>query len=123
MGERHTAASQARIFARALEDRASYKSRLWETLPGVAWRLSPELIDPRMKLQILFQGKSEHLSNKVQIPTMADFTIDGQVVLPAKGDRVTLRRLDSVDGAWLMCTGRRFDFNNDGEPVIYLGLQ
>lgn len=50
-----------------------------------------------MKLRILLQGKAQALADKVQIPTLADFTIDGQVVLPTKCDRVTLRRLCSAD--------------------------
>jgi len=74
-------------------------------------------------LRILFQGKAQALADKVQIPTLDNFTIDGQVVLPVKGDRVTLRRLDSAEGAWLHCTGRRFDFNDADGPVIYLGLE
>lgn len=67
------------------------------------------------------QCTAQGLSEKVVTPTLADFTIDGQVVLPTKGDRVTLRR-NSTEGAWLVCTGRRFDLNVDGEPVVYLGL-
>ncbi len=76
-----------------------------------------------MLLRVLFQGKAQSLAGNVQIPTLADFTSDGQVVQPTKGARVTLRRLDSAEGAWLQCTGRRFDLNEEGEPVIYLGLE
>lgn len=75
-----------------------------------------------MILRILFQAKAQALADKVQTPTLADFTINGQVVLPTKGDRVTLRRLDNAEGAWLHCTGRRFDLNDPDGPVIYLGL-
>jgi hypothetical protein len=74
-------------------------------------------------LRVLFQGQAKALADKVATPTLADFTMDGQVVLPTKGDRVTLRRLDSAEGAWLVCTGRRFDFTEEGAPVIYLGLE
>jgi len=74
-------------------------------------------------LRILLQGKSQSLADRVQTPTIADFTVDGQVVLPIKGDRVTLRRLDSAEGAWLRCTGRRFDLCDPDGPVIYLGLE
>lgn len=77
----------------------------------------------RSRVRILLQGKAQSLADKVKIPTLADFTIDGQVVLPTKGDRVTLRRVDSVEGARLRCAGRRFDFTEGGEPVIYLGLE
>jgi hypothetical protein len=73
-------------------------------------------------LRILYQGKAQALPGKVALPALADFTIDGQVVRPSKGDRVTLRRLDSAEGAWCVCTGRRFDFNEAGEPVLYIGL-
>jgi hypothetical protein len=75
-----------------------------------------------MILRVLFQGTAQGLAEKVVAPTLADFTVDGQLVLPTKGDRVTLRRLGSGEGAWLVCTGRRFDLNVDGEPVVYLGL-
>lgn len=77
-----------------------------------------------MILHVLFIGdKAQQLADKVKVPGIEQFRVEGTVVLPTKGDRVTLQRKDSVEGAWLMCAGRRFDFNTKGEPVVYLGLQ
>jgi hypothetical protein len=75
-------------------------------------------------LQVLFIGeKAQRLADKVEVPGIEDFRVEGELVLPVKGDRVTLRRTDSTEGAWLACAGRRFDFAADGEPVVYVGLQ
>jgi hypothetical protein len=75
-------------------------------------------------LHVIFIGdKAQQLADKVKVPGIEEFRVEGTVVLPTKGDRVTLKRTDCVEGAWLMCAGRRFDFNADGEPVVYLGLQ
>jgi hypothetical protein len=75
-------------------------------------------------LHVTFIGdKAQQLADKVKVPGIEQFRVEGTVVLPSNGDRVTLKRTDCVEGAWLMCAGRRFDFNADGEPVVYLGLQ
>jgi hypothetical protein len=75
-----------------------------------------------MVLHILFQGRARDIAGKLMCPSIDDFRVGGQLVLPVKGDRVTLRRVGSVEGVWLRCTGRRFDFNEEGEPILYLGL-
>jgi hypothetical protein len=74
-------------------------------------------------LHVLFIGaKAQQLADKVKVPSIEQFRVEGTVVLPTKDDRVTLQRKDSVEGAWLTCAGRRFDFNSAGEAVVYLGL-
>ena len=67
--------------------------------------------------------KAQALADMVEVTGIEAFRVEGTVVLPTKGDRVTLRRKDTVEGAWLMCAGRRFDFSAEGEPIVYLGLQ
>ena len=75
-----------------------------------------------MILQVLFIGaRAQALADNVNVPGIDEFRIDGTLVLPTKGDRVTLKRKDSVEGPWLTCAGRRFDFAGESETVFTLG--
>jgi hypothetical protein len=70
-----------------------------------------------------FIGRAAPFANSVQGLQVGDFQIDGQVVLPVKGDLVQLRVSGRGDAAWFNCAGRRFDFASSDGPVLRIDLE
>ena len=64
-------------------------------------------------------GACSELADQVMVPGIEDFRVEGTLVLPTKGDRVALLHKDTIEGAWLMCAGRRFNFNAEGVNRLF----
>jgi hypothetical protein len=70
-----------------------------------------------------FTGRAAPFANRVQGLQVGDFQIDGQVVLPVKGDLVQLHMSGSTEPVWFKCSGRRFDFALSDGPVLHVDLE
>jgi hypothetical protein len=76
-----------------------------------------------MHLHWNFTGRAAPISDRVQGLQIGDFQIDGQVVLPIKGDLVQMRVSDGTEPVWFKCSGRRFDFALADGPVLHVDLE
>jgi hypothetical protein len=74
-----------------------------------------------MNLVVVFIGRALELADEVVHPTLDDFRLS--VLLPTKGDVLTLHRNGSADAVWFKCTGRRFDMTAEDGPTVTLALE
>lgn len=77
-----------------------------------------------MRLLWNFIGDSARYASRVQGLQIETFQVgfDGALVLPARGDLLSLSVTGISAPARFVCTGRRFDIAADGGPVLRIDL-